>query len=491
MAFPPCCFLPRCRGVKFQVLSTEPFRNRAAFGLASLALVVSVTASAAAQSLSFEAATQMVLARSDALVAARAGVDSQSHRANSLDYLDYPRVGIEAKALDSEKTVKLDLSGLQDSAASILPLLSSTYGAALASEIPASKVIGKHNSGIQSNITASLPLYTGGKIGATQQAAKAGVRQAGAELTLTEQTLRTQLAQIYFLYQLSVRVRDVRIEARNGLKLHLQNAQQSEKAGVTAHAQTLQAKVAYDETERNLVQAEADMHSAAVALTNLLHVNATPQVASPLFVGTQPLPPVRQFIDTALEKHAQLARLAAIDDAAGQAVRIEGSERLPQVYVFGEYNVAGRNWNLTMPDWAFGLGVRYELFSGINRSEAEEAAVQRQTQVQAQIRQTRNDLETMVSRAYNDLSAAQERFRLTESNIVSAQENVRVQSASFHSGYATSIDVVDARLALSRAEIDRAQTAYQYDEALARLLAACGEAESYGTYVAKADRVVQ
>ncbi|MGB8602254.1 MAG: TolC family protein, partial [Rhizomicrobium sp.] len=412
--------------------------------------MVAVTASAAAQSLSFEAAIQMVLARSDALVAARAGVDSQSHRANSLDYLDYPRVGIEAKALDSEKTVKLDLSGLQDSAASILPLLSSTYGAALASEIPASKVIGKHNSGIQSNILASLPLYTGGKIGATQQAAKAGVRQAGAELSLTEQTLRTQLAQIYFLYQLSLRVRDVRIEARNGLRLHLQNAQQSEKAGVTAHAQTLQAKVAYDETERNLIQAEADMHSAAVALANLLHVNATPQVASPLFVGSQPLPPVRQFIDTALEKHAQLARLAAIDDAAGQAVRIEGAERLPQVYVFGEYNVAGRNWNLTMPDWAFGLGVRYELFSGINRSEAEEAAVGRQTQVQAQIRQTRNDLETMVTRAYNDLSAAQERFRLTESNIVSAQENVRVQSASFHSGYATSIDVVDARLALSR-----------------------------------------
>lgn len=473
------------------VFCTYMTMSRGAGWCLAAALVVYVTVSSSAQSLSLDAATDMLLSHSDALVAAKAGVDSQSHKANSLDYLDYPRIGVEARVLESEKTLKVDLSDLRASASSILPLLNSTYGSAIASEIPASKVFGTHISGLQSNVTATLPLYTGGRIDASQKAAKAGVRLAGAELALTEQTLRTQLVQIYFLYQFSVRVRDVRIEVRDGLKLHVANAIASEQAGVTAHSQTLQARVAYDEAERALIQAEADTRSAGVALANLLHLNVPPQIATPLFVNSRPLPPVRGFIDAALEKHAQLARLGAVDDAAGEAVRIEGADRLPQVYVFGKYNLAGRNRDLTTPDWAFGLGVRYDLFSGIDRTEAEEAAVQKQAQVRAQMRQTRNDLETLVTRAYNDIWAAQNRFRLSESAIGSAKENVRVQEASFRSGYATSVDVVDARLALSRAEIDRAQAAYQFDDALARLLSASGEAETYSAYIAKADRIVQ
>lgn len=463
-----------------------------AFLLPGCVLVLSVASSAQAQSvLTFEDATHLLLSRSDALAGAQAALDSQNHRAASLDYLDYPRVDIEAKALESEKTLRLNLEGVKSTASGILPLLNSVTGPAIASGLPNSTVMGVHNSGLQSNITATLPLYTGGKIDATQKAAKAGVRQAGAELTLTEQTLRTQLAQIYFLYQLAVRVRDVRAGVRDGLRLHLTNAQRSEKAGVIAHAQSLQAQVAYDEAVRNLTQADADMRSAGVALTNLLHLPALPSAATPLFVTDRDLPPLRRFIDAALDKHGQLARLAALDEQAGQGVRIESAERMPQVYLFGAYNIAGRNWDLTVPDWAFGLGVKYQLFSGIDRSEAEEAAVLRQAQVRAIIRQTRNDLETGVTRAYNDLVSARDRFRLLDSNIASARENVRVQDASFRSGYATSVDVVDARLALSRAEVDRAQAAYQYDEALARLLASCGEAETFGTYIASADRVVK
>lgn len=440
--------------------------------------------------LNYDEAVSMLLSRSDALAGAKANVEGKAHTANSLDYLDYPRVGIDAKALDSEKTVKVDLSKAKSEASSILPLLSETYGSAIASEIPSNAVFGVHNSGVQSNITATLPLYMGGKIDASQKAAAAGVRAAGAELTLTEQKLRTELAHVYFLYQLALRVRDVRIEVRDGLRLHLENARHAEKAGITSHAQTLQAQVAYDETVRNLVKAESDVHSAGVALANLLHVSAPPLPSTPLFVSARSPAPLRSYIDTALEKHGQLARLAAMDTQAGEGVRIERAARLPQVYAFGEYNIAGRNWDLTTPDWAFGLAVHYDLFSGIDRSEAEKAAVKTQFQVQAAIRQTRLDLETAVTTAYNDLTSARERFLLLESNIASAQENVRTQDASFRAGYATTVDVVDARLALSRARIDRAEAAFQYDDALARLLAASGQAETYGAYIAKADRVI-
>ncbi len=440
--------------------------------------------------LSFDDAVKLALSRSDALAGAKAGVESQSHRATSLDYLDYPRVEFDAKALDSEKTVKLNLSGAKSNAETALTPYLGENAAALIGDIPSNPVLGVHNSGVQSTVTATLPLYTGGRIDASQKAAAAAVHQAGADLTLTEQGVRTRVAQVYFLCQLLTRVRDVRIEVRDGLSLHLGNAKKAEKAGTIAHAQTLQAQVAYDEAVRGLVKAEADLTSAKVALTNLLRLDRTPTPTTPLFVSSAALPSLASFVDTAMAKHGALKKLDALDAEAGEGVRIEHSARMPQVYLFGEYNLAGRNWDMTVPDWAFGLGVKYQLFSGIDRSEAEKSAAERQMQVQASRREVKNDLETAVTRAYNDVSSARDRFLLLASNIASARENVRTQDASFRAGVATSVDVVDARLALSRAEIDRAEAAYQYDEALSRLLFASGEAEAYSGYIAKADRVI-
>jgi outer membrane protein TolC len=68
---------------------------------------------------------------------------------------------------------------------------------------------------------------------------------------------------------------------------------------------------------------------------------------------------------------------------------------------------------------------------------------------------------------------------------------VRLQELSFGEGESTSLDVIDARLRLGRARIDRAQAAYQFDVALARLLDLSGLAGEYDTYVQRADRVLE
>ncbi len=462
-----------------------------ATGAIAFLLVLAPSAAAGDGSgVSFDQALERVLSYSDTLSGAKSGLESATHRASSLDYLNYPRVGIEAQGVMSEKTFRLNTSKVKDAAGTALPALNPATGAAVAAQIPDSMILGLHNSGPRAEIKAELPIYTGGKIDATQRAAMAGARQAGAELSLTEQSLRTQLVQTYFRYQLALLVRQVRTEARDGLHLHLENAQKSERAGMIAKAQMLQAQVAYDEAARNLVQTDADVHSAKVALVNLLHLGEIARADTPLFVVSGSLPPLQRFLKQAQQKHPQLARLAAMDDQAAEMVRVERSERLPQLFAFSEYDASPRNPDMTRADWAVGLGLKYELFSGIDRTEAEDAVSKRQTQVQAAIRQTRIDLDTAVTNAFNNVEAARDRFLLLDSSIASARENVRVQDASFRAGFANSVDVVDARVALTRAEVERAQTAYQFDEALALLLAASGEAERFSEYVTKADKVI-
>jgi outer membrane protein TolC len=150
-------------------------------------------------------------------------------------------------------------------------------------------------------------------------------------------------------------------------------------------------------------------------------------------------------------------------------LRIEESKFLPQVYLFGQYDLYRHDALLTEPDWVFGIGLKYALFSNTDRSKSISAARDRQAQVDAGIRQAKVDLNTQARVAFNRLETAQQ-FQLLNSNTDLAVENLRLQELSFKEGQATSVDVVDARLSLGRAKVERAAAAYQFDVALAQLL---------------------
>jgi outer membrane protein TolC len=70
-------------------------------------------------------------------------------------------------------------------------------------------------------VTATAPIYTGGRIEAAREAAAATVRQA--EERLTSQSLLVRLVQAYFGQQLAAWTLSVRKDARDGLGQHVEN----------------------------------------------------------------------------------------------------------------------------------------------------------------------------------------------------------------------------------------------------------------------------
>ncbi|WP_049470160.1 TolC family protein, partial [Stenotrophomonas maltophilia] len=77
-----------------------------------------------------------------------------------------------------------------------------------------------------------------------------------------------------------------------------------------------------------------------------------------------------------------------------------------------------------------------------------------------------------------------------DSSIAQAQENLRLQELAFREGQATSLDVIDARLGLGGARVERAQAAYQYDIALAQLLEVSGQMDRFEEFRRRADEVI-
>ena len=334
------------------------------------------------------------------------------------------------------------------------------------------------------------PIYTGGRIPAAQQASAAALRQAEAERDRVSQTVSVELVEAYFGLQQAAKAATVRAESLKGLQAHLDNTLALERQGFATKAQSLQATVSRDQADRDWQRASNDLATARVVLATLLHSEDLVTPTTDLFVISTPLGSIGEFQREALAHHPELAQLIAVQDQAAQAVRASEAELKPEAYAFGQYDFYQHDALLTDSNWAIGIGFQYVLFSGNGRFDRVNSARERYDAAGAAIRDVRERLETQVARAWNELETARQTFLLLESSIASAEENVRLQNLSFREGQATSLDVIDAQLGLARAQIDRSQSAYLFDLALARLLELSGQSVRYAEYIHRADRAV-
>jgi outer membrane protein TolC len=413
-------------------------------------------------SLSFDEADIRLHGVSDALAAADANVRNKDALRRATRGLRLPDLVIDSRELRFQKS--LELGPLQSTQADwrFRPLASLT-----------------------------MPVYTGGRISAAQDAAVASVRQADAEREIVSHSLTVQLVQLYFGVQLADRAAVVRAEVLAGLQQHLDETLALERQGFATNAQRLQAVVSRDQAQREHQRAVNDLATARTALAILLHRDDAIMPTTGLFVIGTPVGSMEAFQREALSRHPQLARLAAVRDQSAEAVRAQQAALKPQAFLFGQYDLFRHDALLTDSDWGFGIGVQYLLFTGNGRRDKVVAAREQQDQASAAIRDVATQLETAVAKAWNDLETARQSFLLLESTIAQAEENVRLQDLSFREGQATSLDVIDARLGLGRARIERAQSAYQFDLTLAQLLDLSGQSERYPQYIRRADRRIE
>ncbi len=86
---------------------------------------------------------------------------------------------------------------------------------------------------------------------------------------------------------------------------------------------------------------------------------------------------------------------------------------------------------------------------------------------------------------------AREQFDALQTSMNFADENLRARRRAFEEGLATSLEVVDAQLSLSAAEVERLRAAYAFDIALAQLLEASGQGKDFPRYLAAAQMEVE
>src|SRR5690606_33389023 len=252
----------------------------------------------------------------------------------------------------------------------------------------------------------------------------------------------------------------------------------------------LQATGARDKAQREYQKAENDLATLEAALSTLLRSGGAVQPVTPLFVSSTPPGAIEDFERSALSGHPKIRELRAMVAQAEQGVRVQQAKFKPQLFLFGQYDFRRRDELISDPDWAFGIGLRYTFLSPSARPLQVSAARAQRDQAEAGLREAENQVLLGVRKAWDELDTARGQYLLLDSSLGLARENLRLQDLAFREGQATSLDVIDARLQLGGARIERAQAAYQYDVALAQLLEVSGQMDRYEEFRRRADKGV-
>ena len=190
-----------------------------------------------------------------------------------------------------------------------------------------------------------------------------------------------------------------------------------------------------------------------------------------------------EVVQLALSHRSDLRQLELLERLRTTEVRVERSEYLPRVSVFGSYSIAAQQ---NGPPEFFGppgaraygrqVGVQVSLplFAGFKRPSR---VAQRQAalrQVQAQRRLAMALAETEVRTLLDQVEEARARAHAQGRAVSQARRGFEIASAQYREGIGSQLEVTDAEVALRQSEFNYAEAVYDYLAARARLDEATG-----------------
>jgi outer membrane protein TolC len=333
------------------------------------------------------------------------------------------------------------------------------------------------NRSLTTSLSASVDLFTGFRRGAELQAARAGEDQAGASLVDArfQQALTTTnqffdalaAAQLVGVREASVR------RAEEQLKVSIAKLQ----AGSATRSDSLRSLVTLGNTRLDLIQSRTDLATAEAGLARLVGEVGRVQAADDssfhrmvAAVDTQALRSEAEARSPRIQSAVASAR------AASAVIRAARSAYWPSLTLG-----ANTGWNASRAnDYTFfnqrqvSLQLSWNLF---NRFDRELAITQREASyefAQATAEDERRAVQAELTQRLAELDAARSKIEITQTSVVAATEDLRVQQERYRLGASTIVDVLTSQEALDQAEVNVVTARFDYLRARAQIEALIG-----------------
>ena len=334
------------------------------------------------------------------------------------------------------------------------------------------------------NLAFSQALYAGGRIDAQQQLAAVGRTVADSSLRSARAQLVLDATQAFYDAALTDRLVAIAEASLQQAEATLAQVELAYKAGRAPEFEALRARVARDNQRPTLIRAQANRTIAYLRLRQLLEIPASQPVTAAAELDDATLDAPSRFAAglaavtsvpagrTAAERVPVQQATSAVQ-AREAALRIAKSQRRPYVSLnsaFGEVAYAAApgfdDWRT---NWTVGASVQIPLFTG-GRLKADEVGAAADVGEAAARRKLVIELaeaETEATLAL--LDAATAAWQASAGTVEQAARAYEIAELRYREGISTQLELLDARLVLQLAQVNRAQAARDVQVARARV----------------------
>ena len=343
-------------------------------------------------------------------------------------------------------------------------------------------LISQNVTTIDANLT--WPLFTGGKRIYAGKIGKTLVSVAEVNREQVSANQQALLIESYFGLRLGQRVVEVKTETYNSLKTHYDQALKLEQQGMINRAERLVAQVSMEEAKRELESARKDLEVASQALKSLINVGEEQEIrtTTSLFIN-ESIPSAGYFKEMIPFNNYLVNQLKLQESIAHNQLKIGRTGYLPNIALIGKQTLYADGLDkYLMPRTMIGVGFTWNIFDGLDREKKIRQARLTSQSLAIGKEKAVTDLQVGVDKFYSQMQNAMDKVKALNTTLEMSNELVRIREKSFKEGMATSSDVVDAEVVLSKVKTAFLLAYYQYDVALANLLSICGIPEAFHQY---------
>lgn len=340
---------------------------------------------------------------------------------------------------------------------------------------PASSQYAPRNSHTN-GFTASIPLYTGGKLSGTIEQAVQNYKSSEYGVDESYQAVKLSATNGYYAVLQAIDTVKLSKDSVERLSAHLQNVQAQYDVGVVAKVDVLRSQVELADAEQTLIKAQNAYDLAVADLNNIIGLpHGTDLKVTESLQYNKYDNPMENCINFALANRPELFQAEASIEVAKAAVKVAKSGYMPQVAASASNDWSSTSWpGDDNQNWGVGVSVSMNVFdSGVTAAKvnASEASLYKAEET---YRQTKDSVQLDVRNNYLSLREAEKRIATSRVAVDSAEEDYRISQLRYQAGVGTNIDVMDAQVALTQAKNNYVQALYDYNTSSAALAKAMG-----------------
>jgi outer membrane protein len=313
-------------------------------------------------------------------------------------------------------------------------------------------------------VTISQLLTDFGRTSALSSSAKLRARSQEMNLEATREQILLEVNHAYFsslAAQSIVAVAEQTVKSRQQVQLQTQMLATNK---LKSELDVSFANVDFDQAVILLTKAKSDLQASFAVLSDVL-AERPPQS---FVLADTPLPPnitnnISALIQVALAQRPDLARLRYQRDAARQFARAQAKLLYPSLNALGTAGVIPTGASQFGPDWvAAGIDLNVPIYTGgLYTARRREAELQAQAADES-LRDEEDNIIRDVQITQLNLQYAHDRLALTEQLLRNASEALTLAQARFNNGLSSIIELSQAELNQTSAQIAEANARYDY-----------------------------